>query len=436
MRLAHWRGRSRFLACRTDVMNPGHVRLAHASPRPHRTAPRLPCSAGLGLPAALLDLCASPARPVPAAQLDAAFFGAALHHGVAALVVHRLAGLPGLPADLAEGIALAHEAQALRADDLQAQLHGVLQALARAGVPAMPFKGPTLALLLFGHAAARSSRDLDVLIHGAHIQPALAVLAGLGYRPDTSLTDRLLRVMERYGGQHIVFHASHVPVEPHWTLAPHTLAFDLDPAGLWARSRSLPLCGMATGMLGGTTIRVLGAADTLLMLVVHGSKEHWPSLKSVADIAAFVAAHPALDWPGVAASAARQGCRRALDVALLLAHLLLWSPLPWAVVDARAVALARQAAHRLRAGLPAPSAPYALCRDYWHGRERLRDRLAYLLRTVFTPRVHHHAMLGLPAQLDWLAWGLKAPWDFLLSPAWRWLQRLRRRDAAQDPVVG
>jgi ubiquinone/menaquinone biosynthesis C-methylase UbiE len=51
-------------------------------------------------------------------------------------------------------------------------------------------------------------------------------------------------------------------------------------------------------------------------------------------------------------------------------------------------------------------------------RERWRDRIAYVLRTLCTPREKHLAMVSLPAPLFFLYIPLKLIHDYLLLPAW------------------
>jgi hypothetical protein len=53
-------------------------------------------------------------------------------------------------------------------------------------------------------------------------------------------------------------------------------------------------------------------------------------------------------------------------------------------------------------------------------RERRRDRIAYVLRTVFTPTIEHVTLLPLPRSLRFLYYPLKLALDYVVLP-------LRRR---------
>src|SRR5215210_7856004 len=57
----------------------------------------------------------------------------------------------------------------------------ILDALAAHGVSAIPYKGPTLAIVAYKNLALREFCDLDILLHERDILPAKKVLTSLGY---------------------------------------------------------------------------------------------------------------------------------------------------------------------------------------------------------------------------------------------------------------
>ncbi|MDB5849526.1 MAG: hypothetical protein JWP29_3278, partial [Rhodoferax sp.] len=236
---------------------------------------------------------------------------------------------------------------------------------------------------------------------------------------------RELAKLRAYAGQYILFHDQHVPVEPHWWVAPRTLAFDLDYASLWRASRH--------GDFQGVRCRLMSAEWSLLVLCLHGTKEKWHKLKWIIDIAMFGPAHPQLDWAALQQLASQQGCLRMLDMALLLAHRLLGMALPEpfrlrVTGDAPLSQRVDDAMAQLRGEREPEPGPYHLCRAYWQARERRRDRWRYALRTVFTPRVSHYRLLPLPRVLSPLYIPIKLVWDHLLGPLRRqWRARRARR---------
>jgi hypothetical protein len=216
-----------------------------------------------------------------------------------------------------------------------------------------------------------------------------------------------------------MFRPGSLPVEPHWRPEPWTMAFDIDIEGLWRRARPATFLGAACYLPSDD--------DHLLLLSLHGAKERWHKLKWLVDIAAFWSTHPHIDLASLRDGAARQGCRRMLDLALLLSHRLFAVPAATPAADAATAALAGQIEARLEHTAEAPAGPYVVSSFHWRLRERGRDRFRYAARTLLTPRVVHYHRLPLPRALHWLYVPLKLPWDYVVSPAVGMARRLAPR---------
>jgi hypothetical protein len=52
-------------------------------------------------------------------------------------------------------------------------------------------------------------------------------------------------------------------------------------------------------------------------------------------------------------------------------------------------------------------------------RERWRDRLRYVGRTLISPRRHHLELVALPRHLRWGYFVVKLGLDFAVTPAWK-----------------
>ncbi len=65
---------------------------------------------------------------------------------------------------------------------LTGELLRLLQLLETHGIPARPFKGPTLAVSVYGHLALRQFSDLDILVHKADLPRLTALLTTHGYQ--------------------------------------------------------------------------------------------------------------------------------------------------------------------------------------------------------------------------------------------------------------
>lgn len=344
-----------------------------------------------------------------------ALFQGALRHDVAPLVAHRLLTRckERLPDDLSEGLTLYLEGEGLRGRKLVEELSQLLGSLNAQGIPAIPIKGPQLASALYGDSGLRSCRDLDILVRDADVARSIAALEGLGYRHDSALSIHQIKAVRNYGGQYILFHPERVAVEPHWLIAPTTLAFDLDYERLWQRAFDNDFQGVSC--LG------LTPEVNLLLLCLHGAKEQWQKLKWIADIAVYLESYPDIDWSRLYAEAAEQGCVRMLNLALALAQRLMGASLPAEATeqlrrDHQAELLASGIINGLTRGELIEPDPYRLSMFYWRMRERPRDRLTYAIRTLTTPRARHYGLLRLPPSLLWAYYPLKLLWDYLLIP--------------------
>jgi len=385
-------------------------------------------------PEAELLLCCARVRPGPEARRRAGAILAgpldwarlvrlALHHKVTPLLYRALARRPEVPPEIRAALRRHQAEHARHGLALLAELQALLDGFERAGIPAVPFKGPALAELAYGSLSARLAGDLDVLVRPVDVERVAAQLEARGYVEQTHhRTGRPLDATEDAWYRHVQAEYVYLRprdgmvVEPHWTLAPRPLAVDLDMAGIWRRTRCFPLAGR----------EVLGLAleDLVLALCVHGSKHEWTELRWIGDVAELTARHPGIDWPAALAHADERGCARMLRLGLALAERLLGEPLPAAaradvLADAAVPGLAAHVEQRLFD--PEYNAPsvFRVSRFRLRMRERARDRVACLARTLATPQIAHVRLLRLPAALRPLYGVMTPAIDYLALPLHR-----------------
>ena len=253
----------------------------------------------------------------------------ALVHGLASFAAHTLARLA--PDQIPDDILDAFDAlvdQTGRANrTLFDELARLLDALAENGVDAIPFKGPLLAIQVFGNLGLRQFADLDFLVQAEDLAKTIATLNSLGYRRSEALTAAQFALIHRLQGQEIIRgQSSGTVVEPHTRLTSLKMALDIDYPGLWRRAQRTSV--------NGHTFLIPTPEDGLLVLAVHGGKEMWQRLKWSCDFAGFVGAFPHLDWAVVAERARAQGCLRMLLLATSLARSYFNSTIPHAITTA------------------------------------------------------------------------------------------------------
>lgn len=382
----------------------------------------------------LLLACTDPSPERRAARLGkrprgdidwASLIGLAIAHGVSPLVAHRL--LDGasvdLPGELAAGLREHLEDNVQRNRVLVDALFEALSAMRSRGVAALPFKGQTLGALAYDDFALRRAGDLDVLVRRSDVSTACASLEELGYREAT--VNEIGRAMTK--GEHagylsfqceylLVRRADQVAIEPHWALAPTTLAIDLPYESFFRNAAPVDLLGRR--------VETFSLPDLLLAVCVHASKHGWTRLQWVLDVAGLIERHPRLDAGAVLETARVHGVERMVLVGLGLAQRLYGTTLATPALqrvnrDRGTAALVKTLTERLLAGPVEEPSIWQLSTLRMRMRERWSDKAAYVLRTATTPVERHYRLVALPDPLRFLYVPLKVVHDYVAWPLWR-----------------
>jgi hypothetical protein len=276
---------------------------------------------------------------------------------------------------------------------LAAELIHILNCLERAGITAIPYKGPVLAELLYGDLARRDFSDLDVLVAAKDLGGAKTALASIGFEPHFELAGARQQAFVRdgyectYDGP-----AGRNLLELQWQLAPRFFAVDFDMTAIFARAQTVSMAGRS--------VCTLAAEDLLPAVCVHAAKHLWGRLGWLRDIAAL-AEHGGFVWEQVLGEAERLGIARIVAVSLLLARNLLDATLPDAATEfANQDPASRQLAAQVAAHIPVAQefSTESLAYFGWmlRLRERFSDRRRFLTRLAFTPSLGEWAWVPLP----------------------------------------
>ena len=275
-------------------------------------------------------------------------------HNIAPVVYRVLpASCPGkIPAAVMNslrGLCYVNTALAL---SLASELDRILKALESQGVPAYPFKGPALSVMLYGDPARRKSRDLDILVPREKLRKAMRVLDTLGYNAGSELNGTRLAA-HRCTEYETAFlrRDGEIKVEIQWALVPGFFGFDHKKLGIWSI--------LEEQAWNGFSFPVLPPEETLLLLSVHGAKHLWCKLGWVSDVAGLLTAETPPDLNRSFELARRCGATRLLGLALLLAERLAGVRLPEGVStrinsDLMASSLMREVLAALEPGCSRP----------------------------------------------------------------------------------
>lgn len=280
------------------------------------------------------------------------------------------------------------DSNALQSLKLTAELKNILELL---DVPAMPFKGPILAVQAYGNVSYRQFDDLDLLILREDFPKVKAALLGNGYlMVDELRPDQEKAFIESH--HHCQFYNSttEVCLEVHWQIAPKIYSFPLKASDLFQRSGRVEVFGQG--------ILTLSPEDTLLLLSEHGTRHYWRRLAWICDVAKLCESE--LDWAKTMERAKSLGIERATLLAIMLARDILGSKVPDLLsssTDKAVPLLAKEVEDRLFSSF-SPTDPKTEL-FYIRARERSMDRLRYYAYRATIPTEDDWACIDLPGSL-------------------------------------
>lgn len=294
------------------------------------------------------------------------------------------------------------QAQQLDSLLLSSALVRALRALERAGVAAIPFKGPTLAYTYYGDISLRSYGDVDILVPRERILHAKQVLLQMGYEPEHDLTEA---DEQHYLDQRLAYAFHHpetlVCIELHWSVLPVHNGSTLPSELLWQRHHRVAF--------QEEQVRAMDPALFVVYLCAHAAKHRWAKLKWLIDLALLLATLCRDERREVTRLAHALGFARVVGVGLCLLRDVLavppHPPLDALAQDAGAQTLASEVQDRwlfdeLGEGPFAASTWFHL-----RERERLPDRLPFALhslRLLVEPSEKDRAVVHLPDRLAFL----------------------------------
>jgi hypothetical protein len=282
------------------------------------------------------------------------------------------------------------------------ELVRILQLLSSIKIEAIPFKGPALAVSLYGDVASREYSDLDVLVKREQVAAAAAAMRHAGYSQVYPVKEEH---QERFldSNYELAFSSpAGILIELHWDIAPRHFSMALPARELWA-----PL---ETVVVGGMQAPALSPENLLLALSVHGAHHLWRKLAWMLDIHRLIAITPDLNFSQVLRRARGAGIERIVLLALALVQSVFRTPLPvnvqHAIAQDRAVAaLAGEVRRELvfHEGFSDVQFHSFLLRV----RERWQDRARYASRFVLTPTMQEWTTVRLPRRVHFLYSGMR-----------------------------
>jgi hypothetical protein len=293
---------------------------------------------------------------------------------------------------------------------LTGELIRLLKVLHDNGIEAIPYKGPAMAVSLYGSVARRQFCDLDILVRRADVWEASRVIEAQGFEPLFPIPEKMrarfarqayVRLFRRDAGRTVV--------ELHWGITESYWAVQFDADAVWQRLEPMSLQGV--------TVFTPCPEDLLLMLCVHLGRHGSDKLEGIGSIAELLRRTQDCNWERIWQRSREMHCRRMLEFGLLLAHGLLDVPLP---PQAAAVSRSRSLLAMARRAVRNLSADDSQSRGWsWRAAFHLR------LNDSRTDQVRHCVRLLMSTPEDWVTSTLPGSLSFA-SPLVRAVRLVRR----------
>ena len=287
---------------------------------------------------------------------------------------------------------------------LATELCSVFEEFEARGIEALAYKGPAMAIQVYGDLSLRSFVDLDLLIRPDDAALAGRVLTARGYHPHLDLTPTQELMLFRSECDRVYLREGrNIVLELHWAVAPPFFGVGIDIDQVMADCVQLEMCGRK--------INVPSAEKLLLLLCVNGTKDLWSVLEPVASLNELVRRSPDLNWARVITSGREAGVLRMLHLGLSLARDIFDLPLPEEIIasiatDHRVTQLASEARRRLTENeMPLPGLIEKTSFRV-RSREHTRDKLRYCTLRALTP-TYRDCSTELPASLSFLYYGFR-----------------------------
>jgi hypothetical protein len=324
----------------------------------------------------------------------------ATSHGVAALLAHHLQSIncEVVPRSVLSRLQTENQENSERCLWLAGELAKIAAGMQNAGIPCIPFKGPTLAITAYRDLGLRQFTDLDLFVHTRDFARAKEVLAQHGFKPVRNLNSAREAAWLRFDNACAFDNGRDVLLDLHWRFSPVHFSLPLETNDFWRRLEQVNI--------GKQTLFSLSAEDLLLVLCCHGFTHQWQRLIWVCDVATLIGQRKNLDWNYLFRQAQRLGVLRIVLVGLTLAGEL-GASLPQQVLDrlernseisrcAEEVMTQVFTPHKNHLNL------FEWLRRQLQMRERTRDKFISLLRITLTPRDYDLMFASVPASLSLL----------------------------------
>jgi len=349
-----------------------------------------------------LGVAAEASPSLPGVEVDwANLLRLAEKHCVVPLLYKQLEriGIGPIPADVRAKLHAANQENTHTNLFLTGELIKLIDRLDASGIPAIPLKGPTLAVRAYGDVGLRQFSDLDVLVRQSDVGRIQALLSEIGFTAHQRLSSAQDAALQRFDCSCNFISKHGVALDVHWGLVDRHHGFAIETERFFERLELVTV--------NGRELHTLATEHLLLFLCLHGFTHFWERLSWICDVAALVMNGNEIDWQLLLRVARENGVLRILLLGVWLAHDVCAAPLPEEVLTAAlkdpvVAQVGQQVEQQLFAEGEIPTGIISEARLLIRLRERKRDQLKSALSLLWAPRRYDRMFVSVPKSLSFL----------------------------------
>lgn len=206
---------------------------------------------------------------------------------------------------------------------MMSELFRILKLLDSEGIKAIPYKGPVLAVGIFGSLSLREFADLDIFVDKKNVLKVKEILVSEGYEPNLKLSKErethYLKVQREYQFFNI---EKGVSVEIQWNLTDLSISFPIESVFI------MDQISTKYEKINNNKISVFSDEDLLLILSLHTVTHLWGKLSWICDIAELIKNSQKLNWDRIIEKSRKLAVERILYLNLALSNELFDTELP------------------------------------------------------------------------------------------------------------
>ncbi len=216
-----------------------------------------------------------------------------------------------VPDDVLKKLENEYNTNSMRSLLITVKLVSILKLLEDNNIPAVPFKGPVLAQMVYGDFALRQFGDLDILVNKQDALKTIKIFEDYGFQLEINLNKKqLLAYAAKKSSIELISSKSGLTVDLHWEMSG---SYTFYPLLLNSIENNL-----VHATIAGKKVLHPCREDLLVYLCLNGTRDCWQDVESLSSIAGLIQSNDGLDWMRVRHLAERMRCERILHLGLFL----------------------------------------------------------------------------------------------------------------------